>query len=279
VFEAHPSAALEYWFFKLNSGDFALLVDWIARRRQGSSDLRISARSAQGNEVISLLRHAISTAGPSGFALDKTENLEGDVRWQLSVTPSPTRISPGLPIANSLRVFDMVYESAPQAAFTGWVEHRSVRHELVEAPGMLAHYWGRRLHPEWWWISANDFGSARPGVAVEASFLRSRIWGSSAALTGGYFWLNDGMHEQLVNMPPAKLVLTGTPDGFTLTASSRSGPKYKLVATGRNYADLGDEIGNTLTGDLELWRGEELLGRAVGTACLERRPFTGLGKG
>jgi hypothetical protein len=32
ILSPHPSAALEYWFFKVNSGPIALLVDWIARR-------------------------------------------------------------------------------------------------------------------------------------------------------------------------------------------------------------------------------------------------------
>ena len=31
---SHPHAALEYWFFKVNSGPVALLVDWIARRKR-----------------------------------------------------------------------------------------------------------------------------------------------------------------------------------------------------------------------------------------------------
>lgn len=274
MFEAHPSAAFEYWFFKLNHGELSLLVDWIARRRENSGDLRISARSDRGADVFSISRPEICTDGPSGFGLDNTDNADGDVRWQLSVKPWPTRIEPGLPFANSLRVFDLAYESVPQATFSGWVEYRGVRHDVLDAPGMLAHYWGRRLNPAWWWISANDFGAASPRIAVEACWLRSRIWGSSIALTGGYLWVNDGTAEQLINVPPARLSVNGTTDAFTLTTSGLRGPSYRLVATGRNYGDLGDEIVNTLTGDLELWRNDELLGKADGTACLERRPFT-----
>jgi hypothetical protein len=33
VLSPHPASALEYWFFKVNAGPVALLVDWIARRR------------------------------------------------------------------------------------------------------------------------------------------------------------------------------------------------------------------------------------------------------
>ena len=33
ILSQHPSVALEYWFFKVNSGPIALLADWIARAR------------------------------------------------------------------------------------------------------------------------------------------------------------------------------------------------------------------------------------------------------
>jgi len=32
MFNPHPFAALGYWFFKVNAGPIALLVDWIDRR-------------------------------------------------------------------------------------------------------------------------------------------------------------------------------------------------------------------------------------------------------
>lgn len=41
----HPSAALEYWFFKVNAGPTALLVDWIARRR--ANEHRLHARGSR----------------------------------------------------------------------------------------------------------------------------------------------------------------------------------------------------------------------------------------
>ena len=37
---SHPSAALEYWFFKVNAGPTALLVDWIEKRRLGERLVR-----------------------------------------------------------------------------------------------------------------------------------------------------------------------------------------------------------------------------------------------
>lgn len=41
----HPSAALEYWFFKVNDGSVALLVEWIALRTSGANILRASTHS------------------------------------------------------------------------------------------------------------------------------------------------------------------------------------------------------------------------------------------
>jgi hypothetical protein len=34
MFTSHPSAALEYWFFKVNAGHIELIVDWIEGRKR-----------------------------------------------------------------------------------------------------------------------------------------------------------------------------------------------------------------------------------------------------
>lgn len=49
------------------------------------------------------------------------------------------------------------------------------------------------------------------------------------------------------------------------------GPAFILKAMGRDYTSLGEGIVNTLIGDLELWEAGTLVGRAEGTATLERR--------
>lgn len=48
----HPSSALEYWFFKVNTGPIALLVDWISRRRANEHWLKVSIHSPYKREVL-----------------------------------------------------------------------------------------------------------------------------------------------------------------------------------------------------------------------------------
>jgi hypothetical protein len=63
----------------------------------------------------------------------------------------------------------------------------------------------------------------------------------------------------------------GSPEKFQIVMNRKGKAPIKLVATGRDYADFGESILNTLTGDLEVWEGGRLLARARGTASLERR--------
>jgi len=48
----HPSSAIEYWFFKVNQGSMALIVDWIERRKLNAHVLRVSIHSPVHCEVI-----------------------------------------------------------------------------------------------------------------------------------------------------------------------------------------------------------------------------------
>ena len=49
---SHPSSAIEYWFFKVNQGSMALIVDWIERRKLNAHVLRVSIHSPVHREVI-----------------------------------------------------------------------------------------------------------------------------------------------------------------------------------------------------------------------------------
>ena len=51
-FEPHPSSALEYWFFKVNADNIALIVDWIERRKSGAHVVRASIHSPYRREVV-----------------------------------------------------------------------------------------------------------------------------------------------------------------------------------------------------------------------------------
>ena len=48
----HPLSNIEYWFFKVNNGPVALIVDWIERRKSKEHVLRVSIHSPYKREVI-----------------------------------------------------------------------------------------------------------------------------------------------------------------------------------------------------------------------------------
>ncbi|HSB88944.1 MAG TPA: tocopherol cyclase family protein [Anaerolineales bacterium] len=172
-----------------------------------------------------------------------------------------------------MKIFDMSLESAPTVTFNGWIEHHGDRYPVVDALGMLSHYWGRGLPKEWWWISANQFDSA--GISVECTVLRSHVWGTKLHAPLGYLYYRNGTRSRLFISPPARITVAGSPDAFEARAASTGGAQITLKATGRDYGSLGDGIINTLVGDLELWDGDSLVAQARGTAALERRADAG----
>lgn len=266
---SRPSAKLEYWFFKLNAPKVALLVDWIVRRAAGTRDLRISIHSPAGREVLFAPDPPDVSNGPPDLASRHTRWADGPVRWDLALTPASPVIRPQIFPLEQLGVFDMSLVSLPDITFEGRIEHRGQQFEIRADKGMASHYWGRGLPREWWWISANQFPEA--DIAVECTFLRSHLWGSSFGVSLGYFFFRNGPVARQVISPPARLAVTGSPDYFEVTVSDPSGFRARLKCAGREYGDLGDGIVNTLVGDLDLWEGEKLLARARGTAALERR--------
>lgn len=264
----HPSAALEYWFFKVNAGSVALLVDWIARRRRNEHVLRVSIHSPQQRAVLfdnlpapMLEQNFISTRRTIGHL--------GDVAWALDIDCGDERIEPDIFPARLLRMTDLTIVSAPRAKFSGWIEYGAQRVELDRAPGMLSHYWGRQLLPEWWWVSANQFD--RADVAVECVVSRSNLWGIPVRLPLAYLYLREGNARQLIISPPALVEQKGAPENFEIQFRSLTAKPITLKAQGREYGDLGEGIVNTLVGDLEIWREGQLVARAQGTAGLERR--------
>jgi hypothetical protein len=269
ILTPHPSAPLEYWFFKVNHRGIALLVDWIARRKVSTGHLRISIHSPMGRQVLHTGHPTILRHGAAELSMQETSWLRGDVRWHLALAPSSQRIRPQLFAAEQLKLFDMSLESSPRVAFTGWIEHRGTRFSVDHAPGMISHYWGRALPQEWWWISATRFED--PPLALECMALRSRVWGTSASLSLGYLYFRDRSDSRLLISPPARLTVSGTPEAFEIAASARSGPRFALKATGRDYASFDEGIVNTLVGDLEVWQEGHLLSVVRGTAGLERR--------
>ena len=197
----------------------------------------------------------------------------GDVRWHLSLQASPDRIRPQIFPAEQLWLFDMSLESAPTVTFNGWIEHRGERYPVVDALGMLSHYWGRDLPEDWWWISANQFDNA--DISIECTVLHSRVWGTSIHVPLAYLYYRNGSQSRLFISPPAGITVEGSPDAFEVRAGSFRGTQITLKATGRDYASLREGIINTLTGDLEVWEGGRLVAQARGTAALERKTDSG----
>ena len=269
MFDAHPSAALEYWFFKVNAGPIALIVDWIERRKLKEHVLRVSVHSPHKREVIF---EKLDTLMPSGNFLttQKTVGHAGDVAWDLDIDPGRDWIKPDIFPAALLRITDSTIVSAPLARFTGWIRHGSQQTSLNNVPGLLSQYWGRQLTPEWWWVSAHQFD--QEDTAVECMVFRSRIWGTPAQLPAGYFYLHQPDRREFVIAPLQLARAKGSPEKFELEINRIGKDKITLLASGREYGDFGDRIINTITGDLEIREGNRVIARAAGTAGLERRP-------
>src|SRR3990170_2830272 len=124
----HPEAALEYWFFKVNAGPVALLVDWIVRRRDRSQPngrrafVRLSVHSPPRRAVLvqdvveaDLLEEVRQLPG-------RTVGRLGDVEWALEGELVDGWIAPDVFPAGALRMADLRLVSAPRVEFNGWVE-------------------------------------------------------------------------------------------------------------------------------------------------------------
>ena len=264
----HPDSALEYWFFKVNAGPVALIVDWIARRKKFESVIRASVHSPLGRAVIFENRQPLFDEY-SLLTTSRTAGQAGDLAWDLSIEIKSEWIAPDIFPAGLMRMTDLFLVSAPIALFTGWTRHGDRRFELDRARGMLSHYWGRALASEWWWVSANQFD--RDDVAVECSVFRTGVWGIPIRLPLAYLYLRRGGDRKLLIAPFGLANVFGAPNAFEIQFNHPGRLPITLLARGHDYGDFGDGIVNTLVGDLEIRDGGELIATARGTAGLERR--------
>jgi hypothetical protein len=281
----HPNAALEYWFFKVNWGheqaralnlqkgsEGGLLVDWIARRKSKEHMLRVSIHSPEQRAV---LFSALPLSAPpitdeqNALSMKRTKGQVGAIAWDLSIECGSERIEPDIFPSRLLRMTDLTLISAPRTVFTGWVRNGTAEVELQRTPGLLSHYWGRQLARKWLWISANQFD--RDGMAIECALFRSALWGLPLEMPLAYLCFRYGDSRQLLISPPAIARVSGTADRFDVRIRSFGTEPILLKGHGRDYGDLGDGIVNTLVGDIEVWKGKELVAQANGTAALEWR--------
>jgi len=264
----HPSSNIEYWFFKVNSGPIALLVDWIERRKLNEHGLRVSIHSPYKREV---LFERLDTFMPSDnfMSQKKTVGHSGDVSWDLDIELGSEQIKPDIFPAGLLRMPDTLYESAPLAKFTGWIRHGTEKITLAQVNGAVTQYWGRQLLQEWWWLSAHQFD--KEGVAVECTVFRTSLWGTSAQMPSAFLYLYRKGKRDFLMAPPNSVTVQGSPDQFIIEFSRIARKKITLVGTGREYGDFGERIINTITGDLEIFEDNQRIASAKGTAGLERR--------
>jgi hypothetical protein len=269
MFAAHPSTAIEYWFFKVNAGPIALIVDWIERRQRNEHVLRVSIHSPRKREVI--FENLVAPMPADNFlSIQKTVGHAGDVSWELDIDPGSEWIKPDIFPVGLLKMTDTTIVSAPLAKFSGWIRHGADQTSFENVPGLLSQYWGRQLSLDWWWISAHRFD--REGIVVECIEARSTVWGTRTQLPLGYTYLHQGGKSELFMAPINPIRVEGSPEKFKIEVNRKGREKLTLIGTGREYGDFGERIMNTLTGDLEIWEGDRLIACANGTAALERRP-------
>lgn len=264
----HPSALLEYWFFKVNSGSVALLVDWIAKRHANEHWLRVSIYSPFNREVLFEKQIDFMTDG-NFLNTQHTAGRLGNVEWELNIESVSDWIKPDIFPAGILRMTDLALVSAPQANFTGWIRHGGKQFAIQNATGIISHYWGRQLASEWWWISANQFDQAE--IAVECSIFRSSLWGSSMKIPLAYLFLHQKGKKELVMAPFGLSNLKGSVENFEIEIKRIGAESITLIGVGRDYGDLGDGIVNTLVGDLDIRIGKKLIARAKGSVGIEHR--------
>lgn len=268
MFTPHPSTAVEYWFFKVNAGPIALIVDWIERRRRNEHVLRVSIHSPYKREVI--FENLVTAMTADNFlSTQKTAGHAGDVSWDLNIDPGPEWIKPDSFPVGALRMTDTTIVSAPLARFNGWIRSGAEQTSFVNVPGLLSQYWGRQLSLDWWWVSAHQFD--REGIVVECVEARSTLWGTGIQFPIGYIYLRQGEQSELFMAPIHPMRVEGSPERFKIEMNRKGREKLTLIGTGREYGDFGEQIVNTLTGDLEIWEGDRLIACANGTAALERR--------
>ena len=126
----HPSTALEYWFFKVNAGPVALIVDWITYRRRNENVLRVSIHSDHERTVLFDRLPSPMIEGQNFLTMQQTVGQLSDIAWALDIECDDQRIEPDVFPANLLRMSDLILVSAPAARFTGWIRHGPLQFDL-----------------------------------------------------------------------------------------------------------------------------------------------------
>ncbi len=265
---APRGAPLEYWFFRTEADDLRLLVDLIVRRDERTVETRVALTIGDVASVSHDV-HPMTAPHAEGIAnataiIDSSHTAgdSGGLSWALDLDLGRHRIQPVSMAFASARSLDMLLLSRPAATLTGSVTAADRSWDLREAPTMVAHYWGRALAPSWCWVSV----VGAPGEPrLEAAVLRSRLWGSPVAITGGYAWTWSGVDTEepsLFAMPTngSWLSQDRRPDGVAVAARRTTQRQvFSASADPSTFVPFGDGIRNSQRATVR-WAGWELPG-------------------
>lgn len=258
-------AALEYWFFTFRAGELQFLVDFISRRGPDPQvEVRVSrwvdgagAVVREQGAPIAGTDSIIETPG-ARLAASSSAGAVADCRWELTWDLGPWRVDPLPALLAAARTSDMDVAAIPGTLFDGWVEVDGRRFDVARRPGVVMHYWGRRLPDRWIWVSASEFIDA-PDRRVEALLGWTSTWGRGPRRPIGYVWTTDGVRDEMTVSPLNGLIRVQRRleerDGMTsviLSSQRILGARHRLEVSAPvgQFNDIGDGIDQTLLGDL-----------------------------
>jgi hypothetical protein len=263
-------APLEYWFFRTEVADLRLLVDLIVRRAERTVETRVACTVGDtptvSHDVQPMTSHRAEAEGiataSARIDASRTVGDSGGVSWALDLDLGRHRIQPVSAALASAGSLDMLLLSRPAATFSGTVATAGRSWILREAPGMVAHYWGRALAPSWCWVSVVG-GPGEP--RIEATVLRSRLWGSPATIKGGYAWTWSGLDADtpsLFSMPSNGSWITWRREQDAVVVQARRTTRRERLsasAVPSSFVPFGDGIRNSQRASVR-WAGRDLSG-------------------
>ena len=179
----------------------------------------------------------------------------GDIAWDLRWSPGRHLIDSRPALFGPLHPLDMEHTLLPEARFNGMVTVGDHRYEVEDVPGLVMHYWGRRLADRWCWISATEFPDD-PQRRVEALIGRSSLWGTRRIqMTAAYVWSTDASGADFTLSPVNGLIRQrGQGDAVDLTSLRLDGKRHRITcrADPGSFNDLGEGIRQTLLADLTI---------------------------
>lgn len=250
---AARQAPLEYWFLKLNTPELAFLADLIIR--PAGAEVRLSVWvDGHGRVIRGSGTPDVSTAGArvgdSVLGTSASTGTSGCVSWDLRYEIGPVWVDPGR-MVRALRPFDMELVSAPGTRFTGRIVVDGRAYAVDATPGLIAHYWGKRLPRRWYWLSVNT-----PSLDIDVVVSHARLWSlPGPAIRAGYLYLDDRERRRSIVSPLNGLVrASGQPGGAVIVSAWAPAGNVRLrcAAPPAAFNDLGEGIRQTLIGDCEI---------------------------